>query len=78
MQTRAPLLVGRDAELTELTRALSGTRAGRGGSAFLVGEAGIGKSRLAALATGRAFDAGMRVLRGRGQHRSGRWSRSVR
>ncbi|HTI20935.1 MAG TPA: AAA family ATPase [Kutzneria sp.] len=66
MQTRAPLLVGRDAELTELTRALSGTRAGRGGSAFLVGEAGIGKSRLAAMATGRAFDAGMRVLRGRG------------
>ena len=66
MQTRAPLLVGRDAELVELTRALSGARAGRGGSAHLVGEAGIGKSRLAAMVAGRAFDAGMRVLRGRG------------
>src|SRR5882724_33490 len=66
MQTRAPLIVGRDEELAELTRVLTGTKAARGGAAFLVGEAGIGKSRLAAMAAGRAFDSGMRVLRGRG------------
>ncbi|OKI26392.1 LuxR family transcriptional regulator [Saccharothrix sp. CB00851] len=33
---------------------------------FLVGEPGIGKTRLARFAAGAAFDRGMRVLRGRG------------
>ncbi|ANZ43603.1 LuxR family transcriptional regulator [Lentzea guizhouensis] len=33
---------------------------------FLTGEAGIGKSRLARLAAGQAFDESMRVLKGRG------------
>ncbi|AHH98459.1 LuxR family transcriptional regulator [Kutzneria viridogrisea] len=62
MQTRAPLIVGRDEELAELNTVLLA----RGSSAFLVGEPGIGKSRLAAAAGGTAFDRGMRVLRGRG------------
>lgn len=66
MQTRAPVVVGRDEELRVLERALGDARARRGGTVFLVGEAGIGKSRLARVAAGRAFDSGMRVLRGRG------------
>ncbi|HEX6347244.1 helix-turn-helix transcriptional regulator [Umezawaea sp.] len=66
MQTRAPVVVGRDKEVHELERALEDARAGRGGAVFLVGEAGVGKSRLARVAAGRAFDSGMRVLRGRG------------
>jgi DNA-binding CsgD family transcriptional regulator/tetratricopeptide (TPR) repeat protein len=66
MQTRAPLVIGRDQELQELERALGDARARRGRAVFLVGEAGIGKSRLARVAAGQAFDNGMRVLRGRG------------
>jgi DNA-binding CsgD family transcriptional regulator/tetratricopeptide (TPR) repeat protein len=66
MQTRAPVVVGRDKEVHELERALEDSRARRGSAVFLVGEAGVGKSRLARVAAGRAFDSGMRVLRGRG------------
>jgi ATP/maltotriose-dependent transcriptional regulator MalT len=69
MHTRAAQVVGREPELTSLERALSGARAGRGAAVFLVGEPGIGKSRLAAEAAGRAFAADMRVLRGRGSTR---------
>jgi predicted ATPase/class 3 adenylate cyclase len=39
-------LVGRDDALVTLGRAWAATRAGRGQAAFVVGEAGIGKSRL--------------------------------
>lgn len=66
MQTRAPVVVGRDRELAVLHRFIEAARAGHGGTVFLVGEPGIGKSRLAASATGAAFDAGLRALRGRG------------
>jgi DNA-binding CsgD family transcriptional regulator len=66
MQTRAPLVVGRDRELHDLDRAVAGTRAARGTTVFIVGEAGIGKSRLAVETTSRAFTAGLRILRGRG------------
>ncbi|GAA2688240.1 MULTISPECIES: AAA family ATPase [Actinosynnema] len=66
MQTRAPVVIGRGEELSALERALGGALAGDGGALFLVGEAGIGKSRLARVASGSAFDLGMRVLRGRG------------
>jgi len=38
--------VGRDDALATLDRALSGVRAGRGQAVFVVGDAGIGKSRL--------------------------------
>jgi DNA-binding CsgD family transcriptional regulator len=66
MQTRAPVVVGRDRELAVLHRRVADARAGNGGTVFLVGEPGIGKSRLAATATGAAFDRGLRALRGRG------------
>ncbi|WP_431783137.1 AAA family ATPase [Streptomyces chumphonensis] len=65
MRSRTRFIVGRDPELSEIGRALTDAREGRGGVVFLVGEAGIGKSRLAAEAAGTAFGSGMRVLRGR-------------
>ncbi|MGW7268249.1 AAA family ATPase [Streptomyces sp. NPDC054842] len=65
MRSHAPSLVGRDPQIALLERALTEARQGRGGVVFLVGEAGVGKSRLAAEAVGRALDSGMRVLRGR-------------
>jgi len=66
MQTRAPVVVGRDAELRVLDQALADAAARHGRAVFLVGEPGIGKTRLARAAAGAAFDRGMRVLRGRG------------
>ncbi|MFG2820082.1 AAA family ATPase [Kitasatospora sp. NPDC048365] len=65
MRSHAPYVVGRDLQLSHLQGALADARKRRGGVVFLVGEAGIGKSRLAAEAVGTAFDADMRVLRGR-------------
>ncbi|MFD7156532.1 helix-turn-helix transcriptional regulator [Kribbella sp. NPDC059898] len=65
MQTRSPTVVGRDREIENLHRLLAGARGGRGGAIFLVGEPGIGKSRLAATATTQALDTGMAMLRGR-------------
>ncbi|HVX18115.1 MAG TPA: AAA family ATPase [Acidimicrobiales bacterium] len=65
-----PTLVGRDAEWARLQAALDGVGAGVGAAVALVGEAGIGKSRLAAdlgrlasereipVLVGRAVDAG--------------------
>lgn len=66
MQTRAPVVVGRDDELRVLDQALADAAACRGRAVFLVGEPGIGKTRLARVTAGSAFDRGMRVLRGRG------------
>ncbi|WP_367137523.1 AAA family ATPase [Saccharothrix sp. HUAS TT1] len=66
MHTRAPVVVGRDEELRVLDRVLTDAEDRRGRAVFLVGEAGIGKTRLARFAAGAAFDRGMRVLRGRG------------
>ncbi|GAB3121321.1 hypothetical protein GCM10027160_38410 [Streptomyces calidiresistens] len=65
MRSRAPHIVGRDHHLARLEQSLVNARNQRGGVVFLTGEAGIGKSRLAAEAVGMAFDSGMRVLRGR-------------
>lgn len=57
--------VGRVSELGELRRGLADARAGRGRLYLLVGEAGIGKTRLAdELASGTA-EQGVRVLWGR-------------
>ncbi|HEX6969349.1 MAG TPA: AAA family ATPase, partial [Micromonosporaceae bacterium] len=66
MQGSALGMVGRDAETRLLAHTLSMARAGRGGAVFLVGEAGIGKTRLAGAGIEMALDADMRLLRGRG------------
>jgi DNA-binding CsgD family transcriptional regulator len=60
------LIVGRGKELQGIREALEAARSGRGRTVFLVGESGIGKSRLATAAAELAFDAGMRLMRGRG------------
>lgn len=58
---RSPL-VGRQAELAALTGLLERSAGGRPGAALLIGEAGIGKSRLIAEAAERAEATGMTVL----------------
>jgi DNA-binding CsgD family transcriptional regulator len=60
-----PVLVGRAEELRRLEEALTEARAGSGSVVFLVGEAGIGKSRLLRETATRALDLGMAVLPGR-------------
>src|SRR3954454_8485654 len=60
-----PVVVGRARELEALRRALIEARSGRGSVAVLVGEAGIGKSRLARELVADATATGMVVLRGR-------------
>jgi tetratricopeptide (TPR) repeat protein len=59
-------MVGRDAEFRVIEGALSAARAGQGSAVFVVGEGGIGKSRLASAAADAAFAADMALLRGRG------------
>jgi tetratricopeptide (TPR) repeat protein len=59
-------MVGRSEELEIVERALSAARSDRGGAVLVTGEAGIGKSRLAAAAADLAFAADMSLLRGRG------------
>lgn len=66
MRVNAPTTIGRDTEVELLDQALAAARRGHGGAVFLVGEAGIGKSRLAAEAADRAFAANLALLRGRG------------
>ncbi len=65
MLIASPVVIGRDDQLGLLDAALESARQGRGGAVFLLGEAGIGKSRLAAECSYRAFTAGLAVLRGR-------------
>ncbi|GGL13213.1 hypothetical protein Sme01_20040 [Sphaerisporangium melleum] len=66
MSFTAPILVGRERELALLDHRLAAAREGRGGAVFLLGDPGIGKSRLSAECAYRAYDAGMTALRGRG------------
>lgn len=65
MRNRSSILVGRDTELGAIENALASARSGRGGALFLVGESGIGKSRLAGAAADLAFTSDMVLLRGR-------------
>jgi DNA-binding CsgD family transcriptional regulator len=60
-----PELIGRAKERQELDEALRRARRGEGRAVFVVGEVGIGKSRLVREAAAAARDAGMRVLLGR-------------
>ncbi|EOD63740.1 ATP-binding protein, partial [Amycolatopsis vancoresmycina] len=66
MLIRSPGVFGRDPELRESAKALDNALAGHGGAVFLVGESGIGKSRLARELATRAAARGARVLRGSG------------
>ena len=59
------MLIGRDRELAELDDALSQVREGTRVAVELVGEPGIGKSRLLAEVRGRAEGRGFLVLEGR-------------
>jgi DNA-binding CsgD family transcriptional regulator/tetratricopeptide (TPR) repeat protein len=60
-----PLFVGRAREREALEGALDRARAGAGGTVLVAGEAGIGKTRLAAEVATRARVAGVDVLLGR-------------
>jgi len=60
-----PPLVGRDAELGALRQALDAALAGRSQLCLLIGEAGIGKSRLIGEMAAEATRRGARVLMGR-------------
>ncbi|MFF6784915.1 AAA family ATPase [Streptomyces sp. NPDC012510] len=61
----SPALVGREAERDLLADAVGAARDGRGSSVFVLGEPGIGKSRLVEEAASAAASDGARVLRGR-------------
>ncbi|WP_318206317.1 helix-turn-helix transcriptional regulator [Streptomyces sp. SJL17-1] len=65
MRATSSVIVGRDAEIELLDEALESARRGAGRAVFLVGEAGIGKSRLAGECALRAYGRDMPVLRGR-------------
>src|SRR5690349_16893905 len=66
MEVRASAaFVGRVRELDDIGRALEAARAGAGSTVLVAGEAGIGKSRLAAEVARRAGAAGIEVLLGR-------------
>ena len=64
-QVLCPVLVGRDEEARQLRAALAAAEAGRGGAVFLVGEAGIGKSRLVRETVRTAAERSLTVLAGR-------------
>ncbi len=67
----APALIGRAAELAELTRRLDAAVAGECQLVLLGGEAGIGKSRLMLELELRARARGLRVARGRFSRQQG-------
>jgi DNA-binding CsgD family transcriptional regulator len=60
-----PILIGRDDEMRVLAEAMHGARAQNGSSIIILGEAGVGKSRLARETADLAQSRGLRVLWGR-------------
>ena len=62
---RSAVVVGRDAELDRMRAAVEAARAGEAACVLLVGEGGIGKTRLLAESTSLAADIGVAVLSGR-------------
>ena len=64
-QVVCPSIVGRDGEWAELVQCLDDSAVGRGGLVAVVGEVGIGKTRLARDLADHARSAGMWVLVGR-------------
>ena len=64
-QVLCPVVVGRDAELRSLDGALTAALSGDGRCALLVGEPGIGKSRLAREVAGWSAARGVPVITGR-------------
>ena len=60
-----PTLIGRDAELSTLVEMLARAQRGEGTVAFILGEAGIGKSRLVRELATAARQRGFSVLTGR-------------
>ncbi|MFI5520530.1 ATP-binding protein [Streptomyces platensis] len=65
--------MGRAAELGELSRLAESTLAGEGQAAFVVGEAGLGKTTVLAQAAAAAERRGLRVLRGSAQELAEAW-----
>src|SRR5690242_4041143 len=63
--TVCPMLVGRGPFLAALDAHVAAARASRGAALVIMGEAGVGKSRLVAEARTRAMEQGMHVLIGR-------------
>ncbi|HVB92870.1 MAG TPA: AAA family ATPase [Acidimicrobiales bacterium] len=64
-QVLCPVIVGRDEELDALAEALDSAVSGRGRCAVLIGDPGIGKSRLAREVAGWAAERQVRVATGR-------------
>ncbi|MFH8883676.1 AAA family ATPase [Streptomyces californicus] len=65
MRATSPVIVGRDEEIGLLSSALDAVQRRSGRALFLLGDAGIGKSRLVGECAYRAYGLGMPVLRGR-------------
>ncbi|MFD8083476.1 ATP-binding protein [Kitasatospora sp. NPDC059722] len=66
MRITSPVTIGRQEEISLLERSLTQLRESTGRTVFLVGEPGIGKSRLVDHCVQQAADRGIPVLRGRG------------
>lgn len=62
---RCPVTIGRHEEREALDAVVVGAAVGRGGTLAIVGEAGIGKTRLVEWAAERAATLGMAVMVGR-------------
>ncbi|MFD3513782.1 AAA family ATPase [Streptomyces sp. NPDC058657] len=66
MRTTSPVTIGRDAELALFQATLRELQRATGHTVFLLGEAGMGKSRLVGDCAAQAARLGLPVLRGRG------------